>query len=228
MHLTKKWQRILYALAIATLMLLAILLLTHIAFGGRETKLSSGAACMAVQPRVSKAAPWMAAVWIEDNEECSAKGKAMLQAAQYDAGSKTYIWWTAPFVVENGSASAACVTHADVVIKDGVAHIVFDKRNPCQDGTSNIYYRKYDLATQNLLSEGRIDGIGGTQSVADVGITLDSSGLAHVVYNPNGGDILYKKQQSDGSWDLSVVGTTLSVTSTELPIDYPAYHPRIA
>ncbi len=224
MRLTKKWQQLLYALAIAALTLLAMFLLTQIAFGGRETKLSSNAACMAVQPRVAKADPWMAAVWIEDNGECSAKGNAMLQAAQYI--DETYTWWTAPLAVENGSASAACVTHVDVAIRDGVAHIVFDKRNPCSNGTSNIYYRKYNLSTQILLNGYRIAGVG-QQGVVAVSIVLGNEGLAHVVYNPASGEVLYKKQKPDGSWDTDALGTTLSTTSTQMITALPAYHPRI-
>ncbi len=228
MHLTKKWQQLLYALAITTLTLLAMFLVTQIAFGGRETKLSSNAACMAVQPRVAQAAPWMAAVWIEDNGECETEGKAMLQAAQYDAESGTYAWWTAPFTVENGSTSAACVTHADVAIKDGIAHIVVAKRQDCGQPAASLFYRTCNLTNRSCGELQRIANTGTGNSATDVNITVDTTGKPHVVYgtasnDPPNGEIYYTYYD-----DWPDTTTNLSITSTELITDYRAYRPRIA
>ncbi|MEA3309977.1 MAG: hypothetical protein U9Q70_10755 [Chloroflexota bacterium] len=232
MHLTKKQRQLLYALAIAALTLLAMFLLAQLAFGGNELKLSSNAACMAVQPRVAKADPWIAAVWIEDNgdEECSAKGNAMLRAAQYDTGSETYSWWAAPFVVENGSSSTACVTHADVAIKDGVAHIVIAKRRSCAQPQSSLYYRTCDLTNRSCEEHQYIAQTGVGNSATDVNITVDANGKPHVVYgtasnNPPNGEIYYT-YKNGVSWPETT--TNLSITSTEMSTDYPAYHPRIA
>ena len=223
MQLTKKWKQLIYALTIAILTLLAMFLITQLAFGGREIKLSSNAARRAVSPRVAKADPWMAAVWIEDNGSGESKGKAMLQAARYDG--QTYSWATAPITIAD--INNTCVTHAAVAITDTIAHIVFD-RALCQGGgNSALYYRRYDLEEQELSDQTLIINVG-NQSVVDIDLVLDDDGLAHVIYNPASGEILYKKQENGGTWDTDTAATILSITSTEVITDYPAYHPRMA